>query len=85
MERRLNKKVNDFVHTFKTDLVEKIKSYQSSDKENDMMDLINYVYQYDNLEINKEDLMKRKRVKSTVPCQRTLATVLLPGICVHLA
>jgi hypothetical protein len=67
MERRLNKKVNDFVHTFKTDLVEKIKSYQSSDKENDMMDLINYVYQYDNLEINKEDLMKRKRVKSTVP------------------
>lgn len=67
MERRLNKKINDYVHTLKTDLVEKIKLYQSTDTQIDMMELINYVYQYDKLEINKEDLMKRKRVKSTVP------------------
>lgn len=67
MERRLNKKINDYVHTFKTDLAEKIKSYQPESQQPDMMDLLNYVYQYDNLEITKDDLMKRKRVKSTVP------------------
>lgn len=67
MERRLNKKINDYVHTFKTDMAEKIKLCQTSSQKPDMMDLLNYVYQYDNLEINKDDLMKRKRVKSTVP------------------
>lgn len=65
MERRLNKKINDYVHNFKTELVEKIKTTQTTSSE--MMELINYVYQFDNLEINKDDLMKRKRVKSTVP------------------
>ena len=67
MERRLNKKINDYVHTFKTELVEKIKSTQTTSQSTEIMELINYVYQYDNLEINKDDLMKRKRVKSTVP------------------
>jgi hypothetical protein len=67
MERRLNKKINDYVHTFKTELVEKIKSTQTTSQSAEMIELINYVYQYDNLEINKDDLMKRKRVKSTVP------------------
>jgi hypothetical protein len=63
MERRLNKKVTDYVHKLKTDLADKIKSSSS----NDTMELLNYIYQYDNLEINKDDFMKRKRVKSTVP------------------
>ena len=67
MERRLNKKINDYVHTFKTELVEKIKSTQTTSQSTEIMELINYVYQFDNLEINKDDLMKRKRVKSTVP------------------
>lgn len=67
MERRLNKKINDYVHNFKTELVEKIKTTQTTSQSSEMMELINYVYQFDNLEINKDDLMKRKRVKSTVP------------------
>lgn len=67
MERRLNKKINDYVHNFKTELVEKIKTTQTTSPSHEMMELINYVYQFDNLEINKDDLMKRKRVKSTVP------------------
>ena len=67
MERRLNKKINDYVHNFKTELVEKIKTTQTTSPSPEMMELINYVYQFDNLEINKDDLMKRKRVKSTVP------------------
>jgi hypothetical protein len=67
MERRLNKKINDYVHVFKTDLVEKIQSLKSTDNQAVMSDLTNYVYQYDNFELNKDDFMKRKRVKSMVP------------------
>ena len=67
MERRLSKKINDYVHKFKTDVVEQIQSSQTSDNPNGKTELINYIYQYGNLEINKDDLMKRKRVKSTVP------------------
>jgi len=67
MERRLNKKINDYVHEFKTELAGKIQSIQSPQNQADMMDLLNYVYQYDNFELNKDDFMKRKRVKSMVP------------------
>jgi hypothetical protein len=67
MERRLNKKINDYVHVFKTDLVEKIQSLKSTDNQAVMSELTNYVYQYTNFELNKDDFMKRKRVKSMVP------------------
>lgn len=67
MERRLNKKITDYVHVFKTDLVEKIQSLKSTDNQAVMSELTNYVYQYTNFELNKDDFMKRKRVKSMVP------------------
>ena len=67
MERRLNKKINDYVHEFKTDLVGKIQSIQTTPTQANMVELVNYVYQYTNFELNKEDFMKRKRVKSAVP------------------
>lgn len=67
MERRLNKKINDYVHVFKTDLVEKIQALKSTDNHTVMTELTNYVYQYTNFELNKDDFMKRKRVKSMVP------------------
>jgi hypothetical protein len=67
MERRLNKKINDYVHEFKTDLVGKIQSIQSTPTQANMVELVNYVYQYTNFELNKEDFMKRKRIKSSVP------------------
>ena len=92
MERRLNKKINDYVHEFKTKLAEKIQSISATANQSEsatanqsesdtanqsefdtatqseiMGYILNYIYQYDNFELNKEDLMKRKRVKSTVP------------------
>jgi len=66
MERRLNKKINDYVHEFKTELVGKIQSIPTP-TQTDMTELINYIYQYTNFELNKDDFMKRKRVKSMVP------------------
>ena len=67
MERRLNKKINDYVHDFKTKLAEKLQSMSSVDNQSEIIELTNYVYQYSNFELNKDDFMKRKRVKSTVP------------------
>jgi hypothetical protein len=67
MERRLNKKINDYVHEFKTNLVGKIQTMSDTENNSEMTELINYVYQYNNFELNKDDFMKRKRIKSMVP------------------
>jgi len=69
MERRLNKKINDYVHTFKTDITDQIKLMVNGNKdiENDMVGLINFVYEYNRFEFQKDDFVKRKRVKNTVP------------------
>jgi len=63
MERRISKKVNDYIHNFKNEIVEGIKKMDPSNPTG----LMNYIYQYDNFELCKEDFLKRKRVKNMVP------------------
>jgi hypothetical protein len=63
MERRISKKVNDCIHNFKNDIAEKIKAMNSTDSS----EIMNFIYQYNNFELTKEDFMKRKRVKNMVP------------------
>lgn len=63
MERRISKKVNDYIHNFKNEIAEKVKAMDSSDP----TELMNFIYQYKNFELTKEDFMKRKRVKNMVP------------------
>ena len=55
MERRLNKKINDYVHTFKTDITEKIKTMtnENNDSGFDVVGLTNYVYEYGRFECKK--------------------------------
>jgi len=67
MERRLNKKIGDYIHGFKTDVAEKIQSIQTNPSHTDLGSLLTYVYEYTNFELNKDDFIKRKRVKSMVP------------------
>lgn len=68
MERRLNKKTLSYLQNFKTHLVDKVRNI------NDKEELIEFIYNYDKLEFSKEDLVKRKRVKNTVPvCERCCA------------
>ena len=78
MERRLNKKLEDYIIGFKNDIVKQLQ-----DLSNDLMSeptsqiaidsrikcnsIIGFVYNYEKLRLNKEDFMKRKRVKSVVP------------------
>jgi hypothetical protein len=63
MERRINKKIHTYIQCFKCDIVEKLKSEEN----NINTEVINYIYNYNKLEINNDDLTKRKRVKNTVP------------------
>ena len=66
MERRLNKKFEDYITSFKNDIRDKINTikFEETDKINEMM---GYVYDYERLVFKKEDISKRKRVKNTIP------------------
>lgn len=66
MERRLNKKFEDYITSFKNDIRDKINTikFEENDKINELM---GYVYDYERLVFKKEDISKRKRVKNTIP------------------
>ena len=66
MEKRLNKKVETYITTFKDNIKE--KSIQLGLNKNEQINqLIQYIYDYERLNFGKEDFMKRKRVKNVVP------------------
>ena len=63
MERKLNVKIEQYVTSFKDAICEKISETGTFNKE----DIIEYIYKYDRLVLDKEDLVHRKRVKNVVP------------------
>ena len=44
-----------------------LKSIPDFDNNDDLHGMLNYIYNYDKFELNKDDFMKRKRVKNMVP------------------
>ena len=66
MERRLNKKVETYITSFKDNIREKA-SDMGMIKDEKTNQLLQYIYDYDRLTFNKEDFQKRKRVKNFVP------------------
>jgi hypothetical protein len=66
MERRLNKKVESYITTFKDSIREKTTQMGIAKNEH-VNQLLQYIYDYDRLSFNKEDFQKRKRVKNFVP------------------
>ena len=67
MERRLNKRINDYIHVFKTELASQVKDTTCFETNLELQSVLNFVYNYDKFELNKDDFMKRKRVKNMVP------------------
>ena len=66
MEKKLSKKIDNYIDDFKNSIKEWIE------KENKIphsvkSDFLKFIYDFNNLSFNKEDFMKRKRVKSIVP------------------
>ena len=66
MERRLNKKLESYITSFKDNIREKTTQLGMTKADN-INQLLQYVYDYDRLSFNKEDFQKRKRVKNFVP------------------
>jgi len=66
MERRLNKKTEAYITSFKDNIREKA-SLMGMAKDEKTNQLLQYIYDYDRLTFNKEDFQKRKRVKNFVP------------------
>ena len=66
MEKRLNKKLESYITTFKDCIREKATN-MGINKNEHVNQLIQYIYDYDRLTFNKEDFQQRKRVKNFVP------------------
>lgn len=69
MERRLNRKIEDYVSSFKDEIRNKISSLDIDDK--DKSQVLLYLYEYPRLVLEHTDVVKRKRVKNVLPvCNR---------------
>ena len=65
MEKRISKKIETYVTKFKDDIRDKLMSSNVDNKE--LVRVIEYIYEYPRLVVNKEDLVKRKRIKNSIP------------------
>ena len=66
MEKRLNKKAESYVTSFKDSIKDKIDEMGMSSNQ-EVNQLLQFIYDYDRLSFVKEDFQKRKRVKNFVP------------------
>ena len=65
MERRINKKISEYVTEFKDDIKSKAIQLGLANDAN-MCHLVQYICDYERLTLTKDDFMKRKRVKNVV-------------------
>lgn len=66
MEKRINKKIEGYVTEFKDSVRNKITALKFDDKKK-INELLEFVYDYQRLVIIKDDLVKRKRIKNSIP------------------
>ena len=66
MEKRINKKIHQYLIKLKQDIKVQFDSHNGLDKKI-YSEVLQYIYDYPNIEITKDDLTKRKRVKNIVP------------------
>ena len=66
MEKRLNKKIETYITSFKDSLRTKIVESSFEDKTK-INDLLEFLYDFERLVLCKDDLIKRKRVKNSIP------------------
>ena len=65
MEGRINQRFGDYIQEFKNSVIDVVKK---QDLPQDALEnIIQIVYDYDKFRLTKEDLVKRKRVKNTIP------------------
>ena len=65
MERTINKKVETYITTLKDCIRDRASELDL--KGDKMNNLIQYIYDYERLTFNKDDFVKRKRVRNVIP------------------
>jgi hypothetical protein len=65
MEKRINKKIESYFSDFKDRVKDKAGELGVNTDEK-LSQIVQYIYDYDRLVLQKEDFMKRKRVKNAV-------------------
>ena len=66
MDRKLNRRIADYVGDFKKQIKEKALELRFTDTEK-LQELMEFIFQYNRLVLSKEDVSKRKRVKNSIP------------------
>lgn len=79
MERRINSRIDAFMHALKLQIADKFDEVrqknaqnvaanpQLQDMQRDYTQIMNFIYESDKLKLSKDDFAKRKRVKNAVP------------------
>lgn len=79
MERRINSRIDAFMHAFKLQIAAQFEEVrqknaqnvaanpQLQDMQRDYTQVMNFIYETDKLKLSKDDFAKRKRVKNAVP------------------
>ena len=65
MEKRIEKKIDDYMQKFKDDIKDKIVELGMTENSN-VVKLLQFIYDREKLNLDKEDFMKRKRVNNVV-------------------
>ena len=65
MEKRINKKIETYVSKFKDDVRQQLMNIDVESSK--LLPALEFIYEYSRLTINKEDLIKRKRIKNSIP------------------
>tara|TARA_B110000967_G_C18849751_1_gene543973 strand:+ start:133 stop:645 length:513 start_codon:yes stop_codon:yes gene_type:complete len=69
MEKRINQKITIYIKDLKDHFIDQIKNVSLNDE--DTYKLLEFIYNYEHLILEKTDFQKRKRVKNIVPfCDR---------------
>jgi len=66
MEKRINKKLETYITSFKDSIRDKLCSLCMEDK-TFQNELLEFIYDYQRPTISKDDLVKRKRIKNAIP------------------
>ena len=66
MEKRINNKLETYISNLKTNICNKINNSAIEDKEQ-VNELLQFVYDYERLTMEKDDFIKRKRIKNAIP------------------
>ena len=65
IQKNINKKIANFLIQLKNDIKEKINTLELNEEKAE--NLLKFIYDYERLSIDKNDLQKRKRIKNIVP------------------